>query len=309
MIAMKELQYLFGVPLLDVIPYKVHLWAYAWGISPEKAVIEYIRAQFHRIMASHPNDSYFDQAFSKYLKRSVVAPRVRFAPLTYEFDDLGSQFCKPMEERDTELLELVNYYYRGKMCEELELAALIFDRDYLIDRETEEKIPMGQEDIVRVGLDFANEIEIEGIDCIHFDRLLNGSTAFKRIAIYFSYPNQEKTLEEIDEWARHNECTIDQALLDTFHQIVQKLLIPKNGINFFDQAFSEEVNQKVSAPPITIETYEKKGKTLPLLIIQGYELTPETSNKKILIRDAMVKLIGQKIAEHGFRYEDYRRRE
>jgi hypothetical protein len=309
MIAMKELQYLFGVPLLDVIPYKAHLWAYAWGISPEKAVIEYIRAGFHRIMASHPNDSYFDQAFSKYLKRPVVAPRVRFAPLTYEFDDLGSQFCKPMEERDTELLELVNYYYRGKMCEELELAALIFDRDYLIDRETEEKIPMGQEDIVRVGLDFANEIEIEGIDCIHFDRLLNGSTAFKRIAIYFSYPNQEKTLEEIDEWARHNECTIDQALLDTFHQLVEKLLIPKNGINFFDQLFSEEVNQKVSAPPITIETYEKKGKTLPLLMIQGYELTPENSNKKLLIRDAMVRELGQKMAEFGFRYEDYRRRE
>ncbi len=309
MIAIKELQYLFGVPLLDVIPYKAHLWAYAWGISPEKAVIEYIRAEFNRIMANHPNDSYFDQAFSKYLKRSVVAPRVRIASLTYEFDDLGSQFCKPMEERDTELLELVNYYYRGVLCEELELAALIFDRDYLIDRNTEEKIPMGQEDIVRVGLDFANEIEIEGIDCIHFDRLQNGSTAFKRIEIYFSYPNQEKTFEEIDEWAIHHECTIDQALLDTFHQLVQKLLIPKNGINFFDQLFSEEVNQKVSAPPIVVETYEKKGTTLPLLMIQGYELTPENSDKKILIRDAMVKLLGQKIAEFGFRYEDYRRKE
>jgi len=309
MIAIKELQYLFGVPLLDVIPYKAHLWAYAWGISPEKAVIEYIRAEFNRIMANHPNDSYFDQAFSKYLKRPVVAPRVRFASLTYEFDDLGSQFCKPMEERDTELLELVNYYYRGVLCEELELAALIFDRDYLIDRNTEEKIPMGQEDIVRVGLDFANEIEIEGIDCIHFDRLQNGSTAFKRIAIYFSYPNQEKTFEEIDEWAIHHECTIDQALLDTFYQLVEKLLIPKNGINFFDQLFSEEVNQKVSAPPIVVETYEKKGTTLPLLMIQGYELTPENSDKKILIRDAMVKLLGQKIAEFGFRYEDYRRKE
>ena len=89
----------------------------------------------------------------------------------------------------------------------------------------------------------------------------------------------------------------------------KKLLIPKNGINFFDQVFSEEVNQKVSAPPITIETYEKKGKTLPLLMIQGYELTPESSNKKILIRDAMVKLIGQKMAEFGFRYVDYRRKE
>ncbi len=309
MIAIKELQYLFGVPLLDVIPYKAHLWAYAWGISPEKAVIEYIRAEFNRIVAKHPNDSYFDQAFSKYLKRPVVAPRVRFASLTYEFGDLGSQFCKPMVERDTELLELVNYYYRGEMCEQLELAALIFDRDYLIDRDTEEKIPMGQEDIVRVGLDFANEIEIEGIDCIHFDRLQNGSTAFKRIAIYFSYPNQEKTLEEIDEWAIHHECTIDQALLDTFHQLVEKLLIPKNGINFFDQLFSEEVNQKVSAPPIVVETYEKKGKSLPLLMIQGYELTPENSNKKILIRDAMVKLLGQKIAKFGFRYEDYRRKE
>ncbi len=242
MIVKHELQYLFGVPLLDVIPYKAHLWAYAWGISPEKAVIEYIRAEFHRIMSNHPNDSYFDQAFSKYLKRSVVATRVKFASLTYKFDDIGSQFYKPMEERDTELLELVNYYYRGELCEKLELAALIFDRDYLIDRYTEEKIPMGQEDIVRVGLDFANEIKIEGIDCIHFNRLQNGSTAFKRIAIYFSYPNQAKTLEEIDEWARHHECTMDQALLDTFHQLVEKLLIPKNGINFFDQLFSEEVN-------------------------------------------------------------------
>jgi hypothetical protein len=44
-------------------------------------------------------------------------------------------------------------------------------------------------------------------------------------------------------------------------------------------------------------------------MIQGYELTPENSNKKILIRDAMVKLLGQKIAEFGFRYEDYRRKE
>ena len=102
---------------------------------------------------------------------------------------------------------------------------------------------------------------------------------------------------------------MDQALLDTFHQLVQKLLTPKNGMNFFDQVFSEEVNQKVSAPPITIETYEKKGKTLPLLMIQGYELTPENSNKKVLIRDAMVTLLGKKMAEYGFRYEDYRRRE
>ena len=309
MIVKQELQYLFGAHLLDAVSSKAHLWAFAMKLTPEQAVIAHIRAGFYQIMASHPNDSYFDEAFSKYLKRPVVAPRVKFSSLTYEFDDLGTQFHKPMEERDTELLELVNYYYRGEMCEELELAALIFDRDYLIDRDTEEKIPMGQEDIVRVGIDFANELEIEAIDCIHFTRLLNGSTAFKRIAIYFSYPNQEKTLEEIDEWARHHECTIDQALLDTFHQLVQKLLTPKNGMNFFDQVFSEEVSQKVSAPPVTIETYEKKGKTLPLLMIQGYELTPENSNKKIPIRDAMVKLIGQKMAEHGFRYEDYRRRE
>ena len=221
MIVKQELQYLFGVHLMDAVSSKAHLWAYAKKLTPEQAVIAHIRAGFYQIMASHPNDSYFDEAFSKYLKRPVVAPRVKFSSLTYEFDDLGTQFHKPMEERDTELLELVNYYYRGDMCEELELAALIFDRDYLIDRETEEKIPMGQEDIVRVGIDFANQLEIEAIDCIHFERLLNGSTAFKRIAIYFSYPNQEKTLEEIDEWARHHECTIDQALLDTFHQLVK----------------------------------------------------------------------------------------
>ncbi|NDB08687.1 MAG: hypothetical protein EBX98_00195, partial [Burkholderiaceae bacterium] len=72
------------------------------------------------------------------------------------------------------------------------------------------------------------------------------------------------------------------------------------GKTDFDQLFSEEVNQKVSAPPIVVETYEKKGKTLPLLMIQGYELTAEGSNKTILIRDAMVKLLGQKIAEFGF---------
>ena len=83
----------------------------------------------------------------------------------------------------------------------------------------------------------------------HEHRLLNGSKVFKRIAIYFSYPNQEKTLEKVDEWVRHHECAIDQALLDTFHQLVQKLLIPKNGISFFDQVFSEEVNQKVSVSP------------------------------------------------------------
>jgi len=69
------------------------------------------------------------------------------------------------------------------------------------------------------------------------------------------------------------------------------------------------VNQKVSAPRIVVETYEKKGKTLPLLMIEGYELTPENSNKKILIKDAMVKQLGQKMAEFGFRYEDYRRKE
>jgi hypothetical protein len=44
-------------------------------------------------------------------------------------------------------------------------------------------------------------------------------------------------------------------------------------------------------------------------MIQGYELTPESSNKKILIRDAMVTLLGQKMAEYGFRYEDYKRLE
>jgi hypothetical protein len=44
-------------------------------------------------------------------------------------------------------------------------------------------------------------------------------------------------------------------------------------------------------------------------MIQGYELTPEKSNKKILIRDAMVKMLGKKIAELGFRYVDYRRKE
>ena len=44
-------------------------------------------------------------------------------------------------------------------------------------------------------------------------------------------------------------------------------------------------------------------------MIEGYELTPENSNKMILIKDAMVKQLGQKMAEFGFRYEDYRRRE
>ncbi len=60
---------------------------------------------------------------------------------------------------------------------------------------------------------------------------------------------------------------------------------------------------------MVLGTYEKKGKTLPLLMIQGYELTPKNSNKKLLIRDAMVKLLGQKIAEFGFRNEDFRRKE
>ena len=110
MIVKQELQYLFGVHLLDAVRSKAHLWAYAKGLTPEQAVIAHIRAGFNRIMANHPNDSYFDEAFSKYLKRSVVAPRVKFSSLTYDFDDLGSQFYKPMEERDTELLELVNYY-------------------------------------------------------------------------------------------------------------------------------------------------------------------------------------------------------
>jgi hypothetical protein len=44
-------------------------------------------------------------------------------------------------------------------------------------------------------------------------------------------------------------------------------------------------------------------------MIEGYELTPENSNKKLLIKDAMVKQLGQKIEELGFRYVDYRRKE
>ena len=64
MIVKHELQYLFGVHLMDAVSSQAHLWAYANKLTPEQAVIAHIRAGFYQIMANHPNDSYFDEAFS-----------------------------------------------------------------------------------------------------------------------------------------------------------------------------------------------------------------------------------------------------
>jgi hypothetical protein len=49
MIVKQELQYLFGVHLMDAVSSKAHLWAYAKKLTPEQAVIAHIRAGFYQL--------------------------------------------------------------------------------------------------------------------------------------------------------------------------------------------------------------------------------------------------------------------
>jgi len=296
----------FGIPPAETHKYGISYWATAYEMTPEKAVIYRTKYRLHGIVERDGSCSYFDKSFSKHMHRDVVAPRVKFDTYIKSIDDGDDKLTKPLINPDEELLELLSFYYRGSsdMCAEFPM--LIFERDYVIDRETQDRIHISQTDIVRVGLDFSEDMNLECLNCINFDELNEKSAYQTKIAIYFGEPLTPELISAIDDWAVENDCTIKTAMLDSFKRLIDLLSKPKVDVNYFDITFTMLAELQVLAPKVSFDTHVKDKEVLPMLWVSDLNLTHANTKKLVPISNDLIKKFGREFESHfGYKYVDY----
>jgi hypothetical protein len=110
--------------------------------------------------------SFVDESFSNHMKRDVIAPKISFGTYTMELFERESE-----DDEDDPYLELFSYYYQNGRKGKSVLPMLMVRNPYVIERETGFKLPISQQAIVRVGLDFADEYGFRYFNCTNFETL------------------------------------------------------------------------------------------------------------------------------------------
>ena len=107
--------------------------------------------------------SYFDQLFSEHMKRDVIAPKITFG--TYRSYLI-------VTEVDRDLEDLVTSEYLGKDEPDLtQLPMLILKNNFVIDRNTGDKLPISQRTIINVGYEFSENYGFSYVGCTNFEYL------------------------------------------------------------------------------------------------------------------------------------------
>lgn len=132
----------------------------------EQANLEYFEYLVNSWAEVTDQRSFVDERFSHHMKRDVIAPRISFGTYTMELFEREDE-----EDEDDSYLKLFSHYYQGGRKGDSVLPMLMVRNPYVIERETGFKLPISQQIIVRVGLDFADEYGFRYFNCTNFETL------------------------------------------------------------------------------------------------------------------------------------------
>jgi len=139
------------------------IWSFKHGVNLEQAVLMRFKSVVEQLTLINYRHSYFDQLFSEFMERDVVAPKITFG--TYRYYVIVTNV-------DSDLEDLVTSEYLGR--EDLvkpELPLLILKNNYVIDRETGDKLPISKQVIVNVSQGFAENYGFACVGCTNFEVL------------------------------------------------------------------------------------------------------------------------------------------
>jgi hypothetical protein len=107
--------------------------------------------------------SYFDQLFSEHMERDVIAPKITF-------DTYRDYLIVVSVDRGLE--DLVTLEYLGQEEPDYpQLPLLILKNNYVIDRESGDKLAISKEVIAHVSQDFASNYGFACVGCSNFESL------------------------------------------------------------------------------------------------------------------------------------------
>jgi len=139
------------------------IWVLGHGVSREQAVLMRFKSIVEQLTLINYRYSYFDQLFSEHMKRDVIAPKITFG--TYRSYLI-------VTEVDRDLEDLVTSEYLGKDEPDLtQLPMLILKNNFVIDRNTGDKLPISQRTIINVGYEFSENYGFSYVGCTNFEYL------------------------------------------------------------------------------------------------------------------------------------------
>lgn len=124
-----------------------------------------------RLQERIDGNNYFDERFSKFFKKDVIAPHVSYG--TYEAEVFEKHFetDDPDEDSYYEFLDLFSDMYQGGRKGKTKLPMLIFKNPYVIEKKTGIKLRISQQVIARIGLSINCLWGFRVYDCSNFDSL------------------------------------------------------------------------------------------------------------------------------------------
>ena len=139
------------------------IWSLKHGISLEQAVLMRFKSIVEQLTLINYKYSYFDQLFSEHMEQDVIAPKITF-------DTYRDYLIVVSVDRGLE--DLVTSEYLGQ--EEADyplLPLLILKNNYVIDRETGDKLPISKQVIANVSQEFARNYGFACVGCSNFEYL------------------------------------------------------------------------------------------------------------------------------------------
>jgi hypothetical protein len=139
------------------------IWSLKHGVSLEQAVLMRFQSIVEQLTLINYKYSYFDQMFSEHMERDVIAPKITFG--TYRYYVIVTIV-------DSALEDLVTSEYIGQdEPDKPELPLLILKNNYVIDRETGDKLPISKQVIANVSQGFAENYGFACVGCSNFESL------------------------------------------------------------------------------------------------------------------------------------------
>jgi hypothetical protein len=150
------------LPIINSCKIENAIWSLKHGVSLEQATLMRFKSIVEQLTNINYKNSYFDQLFSEHMNRDVIAPKVTFG--TYQDYLIVTQVDRGLED-------LVTSEYQNQEPAKTQLPMLIVGNNYVIDRKTGDKLPISQQEIVRVGYEFSLNYGFSYVGCSNFESL------------------------------------------------------------------------------------------------------------------------------------------
>jgi hypothetical protein len=139
------------------------IWSLKYGVSLEQAALMRFKSIVEQLTLINYKYSYFDQLFSEHIERDVIAPKITF-------DTYRDYLIVVSVDRGLE--DLVTSEYLGQEEPDYPLLPLlILKNNYVIDRESGDKLAISKEVIAHVSQEFASNYGFACVGCSNFESL------------------------------------------------------------------------------------------------------------------------------------------